>query len=83
MLVRLENEGEESSPTLLFSRARVDRRANDQDRRRVYSLDYFEQGGSERRNYGAERRLAVGERRNDWAKESRWFSVYLGSRSNA
>jgi hypothetical protein len=43
----------------------LDRRSGE-DKRRVYSLDYFSTGGSERR-HGRERR-AHGERRTRWYK---------------
>jgi len=58
-------------------RARTDRRSG-ADPRRVYSLDYFIQGGTERHTYKDRRKH--GERRSDWMQVSQWYSVYVGSR---
>ena len=52
-----------------------DRRSGE-DRRRVYDLNYFLNGGAERRN-GSERRTQI-ERRVDWMRVSKWFSVFRG-----
>ena len=54
-------------------RSILDRRSED-DRRRVYSLDYFLQGGVERRT-GAERRNQRQERRSGWVNVNGWSSV--------
>lgn len=54
-------------------RSAIDRRSNN-DRRQVYSLDYFLQGGEERR-CGAERRRERAERRADWVKVNAWSSI--------
>jgi hypothetical protein len=56
-------------------RSPVDRRSG-QDRRKSYSLDYFAEGGIERRK-GKERRQG-GERRSEWIKVSKWCSIYIG-----
>ena len=50
----------------------LDRRSGD-DRREAYDLDYFLNGGDERRG-GAERRKPD-ERRDDCFRVSRWSSV--------
>ncbi len=50
----------------------LDRRCGE-DRRRVYSLDYFLQGRPDRR-HGSERR-SLGERRHDCIRINRWSSV--------
>lgn len=50
----------------------VDRRSGE-DRRDVYSLDYFSDGGEERRS-GSDRRQGT-ERRSDCVKVSKWTSV--------
>jgi len=54
----------------------VDRRIED-DKRQVYDLNYFIEGGRERRS-GGERR-GIGERRVGWVKADDWRSVYLGT----
>ena len=51
-----------------------DRRSGE-DRRKTYSLDYFHNGGKERRS-GEERRQA-GERRKDCIRIDDWSSVCL------
>lgn len=50
----------------------LDRRNSD-DRRQAHDLDYFSEGGSERRE-GEERRTPK-ERRRDCVKVSKWSSV--------
>jgi hypothetical protein len=57
------------------NRTLLDRRG-DRDRRQAYSLDYFLNGGKERRTYG-ERRVSE-ERRIGWIRVSKWSSVYVG-----
>ena len=52
--------------------SRLDRRSGE-DRRKTYSLDYFLKGGKERRQ--AEDRRHQGERRNDWMRIDKWYSV--------
>jgi hypothetical protein len=49
-----------------------DRRSGE-DRRTAYDLDYFQEGGAERRN-GPERR-SLHERRDDCQRVSEWSSV--------
>jgi len=56
-------------------RSLTDRRSG-ADSRRVYSLDYFINGGTERRKYNDRRKS--GERRSDWMQISQWYSVYAG-----
>jgi len=58
-----------------LKRATMDRRERD-DMREAYSLDYFEDGGRERREY-LERRKS-GERRADWMRISKWRSLFVG-----
>ena len=60
-------------------RALVDRRSGE-DKRKLYSLDYFTDGGRERRR-GRERRQ-TGERRNAWARVYKWCSVFLGKKAS-
>jgi hypothetical protein len=55
-------------------RSFVDRRSGE-DRRRVHNLDYFSNGGVERRS-GKERRSKL-ERRNGWIRVSDWVSVFV------
>jgi hypothetical protein len=50
----------------------LDRRSGE-DRRQAYDIDYFEEGGTERRK-GKDRRLPI-ERRKGCVKVSRWSSV--------
>ena len=58
-------------------RAYFDRRSG-QDRRKAYNIDYFQDGGAERRNSsGEERRAEEKERRKDWIKISPWSSLHL------
>ena len=57
-------------------RCNIDRR-NDQNNRQVYDLNYFLDGGIERRAH-RERRTPV-ERRDDWTKISEWHSLPLNS----
>ncbi len=57
------------------NRTLLDRRG-DRDRRQAYSLDYFLNGGTERRTYG-DRRVSE-ERRAGWVRVSKWSSVYVG-----
>jgi len=54
-------------------RALLDRRSGE-DRRKAYSLDYFLNGGVERRK-GDERRK-LNERRSDWRRVGKWYSVF-------
>ena len=60
-------------------RSLVDRRSGD-DKRKRYSLDYFTEGGEERRK-GKERRQS-GERRSGWARVYKWCSVFLGKKAS-
>jgi hypothetical protein len=62
--------------TLFLKRSSIDRRGIE-DKREVYSLDYFMDGGDERRKY-TERRKSE-ERRSDWYRVSKWCSVYIGN----
>jgi hypothetical protein len=60
-------------------RALVDRRTGE-DKRKRYSLDYFTDGGEERRK-GRERRQSD-ERRSAWARVYKWCSVFLGKKAS-
>lgn len=60
-------------------RSVVDRRTGE-DKRLRYNLDYFMEGGQERRN-GKERRQS-GERRRGWARVYKWCSVFLGKKAS-
>jgi hypothetical protein len=59
-------------------RSLFDRRSGE-DNRKLYNLDYFIEGGRERRK-GKERRQSS-ERRSGWARVYNWCSVFLGRRS--
>ena len=56
-------------------RALFDRRSGE-DKRIRYSLDYFTDGGEERRRGRERRRLK--ERRSGWVRVYKWCSVFLG-----
>jgi len=58
----------------------LDRRSGD-DRREYYDLDFFEQGGVERR-IGIEPRQK-GERRAQFVRVSRWSSVCFRTKSTS
>jgi hypothetical protein len=58
-----------------FGRRRLD------NRRRVYSLDYFSQGGIERRK-ALDRRKRNHDRRKGWVRISGWSNVYINPDSN-
>jgi hypothetical protein len=60
-------------------RSLIDRRSGD-DKRKLYNLDYFTDGGEERRK-GTERRQS-GERRSAWARVYKWCSVFLGKKAS-
>jgi hypothetical protein len=57
-----------------IKRASIDRRSGE-DCRVVYNLDYFRNGGLERRK-GKDRRTK-GERRFGWVRVSKWSSVNI------
>lgn len=52
----------------------IDRRSLN-DQRRIYNLDYFLQGGSERRQ-NRDRRTNEIERRDQWVRIGKWSSIY-------
>jgi hypothetical protein len=58
----------------------VDRRSG-VDRRQVHLLEYFIQGGVERRS-GKDRRKRL-ERRADWVRVDDWYSICLGAVTKA
>ena len=60
-------------------RSPVDWRSGE-DERKLYNLDYFTDGGEERRK-GKERRES-GERRSGWARVYNWCSVFLGKKAS-
>ena len=60
------------SDMLMMIRSDMDRRSGE-DRRKAYDLDYFSNGGVEKRNW-KERRSNV-ERRVGWMRVSKWSSV--------
>ena len=61
----------------VIKRSVFDRRSGE-DKRMRYNLDYFTDGGQERRD-GKERRQ-TGERRSGWARVYKWCSVFLGNK---
>ena len=58
----------------VMMRSELDRRSGE-DRRRVYDLEYFTNGGIERRTWKEQR--AQVERRVGWTRVSEWCSVSL------
>ena len=59
------------------NRSLFDRRSG-QDRRKAYNIDYFLDGGTERRNSSTgDRRTEGRDRRKDWIKISPWSSLHL------
>ena len=60
--------------TAFMKRSQIDRRSGD-DERKLYSLDYFTNGGMERRDQIERRKLA--ERRGEWVRVRKWYSVRL------
>lgn len=56
--------------------SRFDRRSGE-DRRKVYSLNYFMKGGKERRK--SNERRSQGERRSGWMRIDKWYSIFMGS----
>jgi len=61
--------------TIFFlKRSLIDRREGE-DMREAHSLDYFNEGGRERRENAERRRL--NERRSEWVRVSKWSSVYV------
>jgi hypothetical protein len=76
---RLKESGSKRKPSKAAKRRSLfDRRSGD-DNRKLYNLDYFIDGGRERRK-GKERRQS-GERRSGWARVYNWCSVFLGRKS--
>ena len=59
-------------------RSLIDRRSGE-DKRKRYSLDYFTDGGEERRK-GKERRQSE-ERRSGWVRVYKWCSIFLGKKN--
>jgi len=52
-----------------------------ENRRKVYSLDYFSRGGLERRKM-RDRRMRQRDRRKGWEKVSDWSSIYIDPDAN-
>ena len=73
-----ESEFKKTPAKASLKRSLVDRRSGE-DKRKRYSLDYFTDGGEERRK-GKERRQSE-ERRNGWARVYKWCSVFLGKKN--
>ena len=74
-----ESKTKKKSLKLSVKRSLVDRRSGE-DKRDRYNLDYFTDGGEERRK-GKERRQAE-ERRSGWARVYKWCSVFLGKKAS-
>ena len=64
-------------------RSFFDRRSG-QDRRKAYNIDYFLEGGVERRTSPTgERRNGDNDRRRDWIKISQWSSLHVEGKNSA
>jgi len=75
----IEEPGSKKKPSKIsVKRSLFDRRSGE-DKRKRYSLDYFTDGGKERRK-GKERRQSE-ERRRGWARVYKWCSVFLGKKA--
>lgn len=57
-------------------RSSIDRRSGF-DRREVHDLDYFQQGGVERRSW--KERRSNEERRKNWVRGAEWASVFVSN----
>ena len=74
-----ESESKPKPSKISVKRSTIDRRSGE-DKRKRYNLDYFTDGGEERRK-GKERRQS-GERRSGWARVYKWCSVFLGKKAS-
>ncbi len=74
-----ESEFKKKPAKTSVKRSLVDRRSGE-DKRKRYNLDYFTDGGNERRK-GKERRQSE-ERRIGWARVYKWCSVFLGKKAS-
>ena len=74
-----ESESNKKPSEISVKRSPIDRRSGD-DKRKRYNLDYFTDGGQERRK-GKERRQSE-ERRSGWARVYKWCSVFLGKKAS-
>ena len=74
-----EYKAKKESARETVKRSAFDRRSGE-DKRLRYNLDYFTDGGRERRD-GKERRQS-GERRRGWARVYKWCSVFLGKKAS-
>lgn len=71
---RRGKEGEKLKEIKPRSQSLIDRRS-DEDRRDLYSIEYFDQGNPERRSYSDRR--GNGERRKGYIRVGQWTSVSL------
>ena len=74
-----KSESKKKPSKISLKRSPIDRRSGE-DKRKRYSLDYFTDGGDERRK-GKERRQSE-ERRSGWARVYKWCSVLLGKKAS-
>ena len=74
-----ELQAKKESAKQSVKRSAFDRRSGE-DKRIRYNLDYFTDGGRERRN-GKERRKTE-ERRSSWVRVYKWCSVFLGKKAS-
>lgn len=69
------NKEDRTMTIFYLRRSSIDRRECE-DMRESHNLDYFEEGGLERRVHLERRKLD--ERRSDWIRVSKWRSVCVG-----
>ena len=74
-----KSESGKKPSKISLKRSPIDRRSGE-DKRKRYNLDYFTDGGEERRK-GKERRQS-GERRSGWVRVYKWCSVFLGRKAS-
>ena len=74
-----KSESKRKLSKISVRRSAIDRRSGE-DKRKRYNLDYFTDGGPERRK-GKERRQSE-ERRSGWARVYKWCSVFLGKKAS-
>ena len=74
-----ESESKPKPSKNSVKRSAIDRRSGE-DKRKRYNLDYFTDGGEERRK-GKERRKSE-ERRSGWARVYKWCSVFMGKKAS-
>jgi hypothetical protein len=78
MPIRFDDKKKKTYTLLVDERRSLLDRRSGEDRRKAYSLDYFINGGRERRKRTERRRR--NERRSDWKMVNKWYSVFVGDK---